>query len=111
MAKSKGNKIRLPAFSCLIILHIIFGFCYPSYTTANRTNHWNKNGAPILKIQHHFSRYFENDLAQKNEAFANSEKDLKATANNTHPPLFWSYYNNAARTVEKVSTEQGLNCT
>ena len=34
---------------------------------------------------------------------------MKSTTANTHPPLFWSYYNNAARTVEKVSTEQGLD--
>ena len=27
--------------------------------------------------------------------------------NNSYPPLFWSYYKNAARTVNKVSTEQG----
>ena len=34
---------------------------------------------------------------------------MKSTKGNTHPPLFWTYYNNAARTVEKVSTEQGLD--
>ena len=27
--------------------------------------------------------------------------------NISYPPLFWSYYKNAARTVNKVSTEQG----
>ena len=27
--------------------------------------------------------------------------------NTSYPPLFWSYYKNAARTVNKVSTEQG----
>lgn len=109
MAVFKGNKIIIPPFSFVIILGISFWFFFPNYITANRTNHWNKNGAPILKIRQHSTRYYENHLAGKNGAFANSENDLKATANSTHPPLFWSYYNNAARTVEKVSTEQGLN--
>ena len=110
MAEFKGYKIIIQPLPCLIILGISFVFFFPNYITANRTNHWNKNGFPALKIRQQSSRYSKNDLAEKNQAFANPENDLKATSNNTHPPLFWSYYNNAARTVEKVSTEQGLNC-
>ena len=110
MAKFKGNEIIIQPFSCLIILGISFGFFFPTYITANRTNHWNKNGFPALKILQQSSRFSEKNLAKKNQAFANSKNDPKTTSNNTHPPLFWSYYNNAARTVEKVSTEQGLNC-
>ena len=35
-----------------------------------------------------------------------AEKNV-SLQNNSYPPLFWSYYKNAARTVNKVSTEQG----
>ena len=34
------------------------------------------------------------------------EKNV-SSQNISYPPLFWSYYKNAARTVNKVSTEQG----
>ena len=36
-----------------------------------------------------------------------AEKNV-SLQNNSYPPLFWSYYKNAARTVNKVSTEQGM---
>ena len=35
-----------------------------------------------------------------------AEKNV-SLQNTSYPPLFWSYYKNAARTVNKVSTEQG----
>ena len=88
MAEFKGNKVSFQPFLCLIILTIIFVFIFPNSATAKRTNYWNENSAPMLKIRQHSSRYTENDLAEKNEAFSKTENDLKATANSTHPPLF-----------------------
>ena len=39
--------------------------------------------------------------------FTNAKDQFQYDTSNNDPPLFWSYYKNSARTVNKVSTEQG----
>ena len=51
-------------------------------------------------------------LAEQNKStylphLSSMEEKNVSFQNTSYPPLFWSYYKNAARTVNKVSTEQG----
>ena len=48
----------------------------------------------------------QNNSSDHPHLLSMAEKNV-SLQNTSYPPLFWSYYKNAARTVNKVSTEQG----
>ena len=51
------------------------------------------------------SAHMNNKNVKTHSKAAKNQFHYDSTKN--EPPLFWSYYKNAARTVNKVSTEQG----
>ena len=113
MFKLRGDKrffvmlIKLIGVCLLINLLLIKKTFAATTTNSNRNSNSNwKTQLNTLNIPP--APYHDGNRMLPANSFSKRQL-MKSTKGNTHPPLFWSYYSNAARTVEKVSTEQGLD--
>ena len=112
----KEKKVFFLSFSNLSGLTLLLALFVANYVTANRTNHpiWKNIAMPQRKIPYNIVNNPDNHSKIEHRSFTThpttERNSIHYNGNDSQPSLFWSYYNNAARTMEKVSTEQGLNC-
>ena len=97
----------------LLRVYFLISLLFIKTTIADKTTNSNWSPSDISKTQSNTRNIPPAPFHEGNRmlpANSFSKRQLKkSTIGNTQPPLFWSYYSNAARTVEKVSTEQGLD--
>ena len=97
---------------CKTILCLFIGFCLcvslsNSSESAKRSSNllWNLSNSVREKLQQETDKPYK----RTNDIDIISNNSLVSAKNNGQPPLFWSYYKNAARVLDKVSVEQGIS--
>ena len=93
------------AILCLFIGPCLCVSLSNSPTSDNRSSNrlWSLSNSVGEKMQ----QVADNPFKRTNDIYTRSKNSSVPAKNSSQPQLFWSYYKNAVRVIDKVTVEQG----